>query len=89
MGADAGINSASGYPLTIASFAVASRCAQACTSPLHQTQPAQPGITGKSDKLFDVRVRVVPKLDGVREVELMTCGHEEFENKTGTSSRAR
>ena len=34
-----------------------------------ERSPRNPVITGKSDKLLDVRVRVVPKLDGIRKIE--------------------
>ena len=34
--------------------------------------PRDTVITGKSDQLLDMRVRVVPKLDGIRKVERRT-----------------
>jgi hypothetical protein len=34
-------------------------------------------------------VVLVPKLDGIREVELVPCSHKALVNETGTSSRAR
>ena len=33
-----------------------------------ERNPRNPVITGKSDQLFDVRICVVPKLDGIRKI---------------------
>jgi hypothetical protein len=40
----------------------------------------------QSDQLLDVRVCVVPKLDGIRKIELASPCHGAFENRTGTPS---
>ena len=37
-----------------------------------ERSPRKPVITHESDQLLDVRVRVVPKLDGIRKVERRT-----------------
>jgi hypothetical protein len=48
--------------------------------------PRNPVITRQCDQLLDVRVRVVPKLDGIRKIERPPNSHYGIVNETGTSS---
>ena len=43
-----------------------------------ERSPRNPVITGKRDQLLDVRVRVVPKLDGVRKIERPPHSHDDI-----------
>ena len=53
---------------------------------LIERSPRNPVITGKSDQLLDVRVRVIPKLDGIRKIERPPHSHYGIVNEIGTSS---
>jgi hypothetical protein len=52
------------------------------------SSPRNPVITGKSDQLLDVAVRVVPLLDHVRQIEWASGGHLPLQNGIGTPSSA-
>ena len=53
-----------------------------------ERSPRNPVITGKSDQLLDVRVRVVPKLDGIRKIERPPHSHEDMVERNRERSRA-
>ena len=50
-------------------------------------RPRNPVITGKSDQLLDVTVRVVPELYGIWNIEGAPRSYAALENGIGTSSR--